>query len=394
MALAIPLLTFLVIILIVGVCASLLSRKIRVPDTLLLLLAGIFIGWVHRSIGSPVELPPVFLVAISLLALSVVVFTSSARLKLRELDSFSVRAVEIALLQVLLFMTILAGFGIWFFQLSIPQALLLASTLIGTSPAVMLTMLSKAKHRVLSLLKLESIVNSPLTVLIPFIIVDIVQGIHPGVTEALFAQSIPFLSKFVAGIGAGILIGIIMMKIARIWYSPLYSPIIMLCAALSTYTLAENVGGNGVLAVTALGVFLGHVQLREKEKVLAFESVLSKILYILVFVLFGTVIELRTEQWFLINVLLFYGIYLVLRYLSILIVTRKDYSFKEMMFMTFSCSKGIASATVAFSLLTLTVFDVRLILDVVIWFILISIVISAIIAYGARYFLGEDVCCD
>ena len=47
-------------------------------------------------------------------------------------------------------------------------------------------------------------------------------------------------------------------------YSEILSPVTLIASTILTYILAEELGGNGVLAVTTLGLFFGNVYIKRK----------------------------------------------------------------------------------------------------------------------------------
>ena len=107
--------------------------------------------------------------------------------------------------------------------------------------AVILSILKETKHKIIELLKIESIINTPITVLLPFIMLDFIQSVDVQVSlQTLSTQIVPFLQQIVTGIGAGLLVGLIIFKLMRKAYSERYSPIAIIVAALLTYLLAEK----------------------------------------------------------------------------------------------------------------------------------------------------------
>jgi len=275
-------------------------------------------------------------------------------------------------------------------------AMMFAALMAGTAPDIVLTMLKNTKNRVVELLKIESILNTPLIVLIPFIILDLYNDYGEGLFFSKFMESIgPFLQQFVAGIGAGALVGIVVFKIMRTKYSEKLSPIALITAALITYILAENLKGNGVLAVTILGLFFGNVYVREKDTLHEFSYMFANSLEILVFILVGIIINFPLNFEFISKSILLFVIYLVIRYISVqLCFSKLNYSFKEKLFMTLNVSKGIAVAVVVFILATYnTTYNIPKlipILDIILAFIIYSIVLSTIVTKLSRNFLGEE----
>ena len=170
---------------------------------------------------------------------------------------------------------------------------------------------------------------------------------------------------------AVIFVGLILFKIVQRAYTEVYSPLAVIVAALLAYVLAENLGGSGVLSVTALGLFFGNVYVKEKAALLTIEGVLTKALFIFVFILIGSVIKIQfTQEFFVTSGLLFLA-YLVVRFMSVVMVTHSDkYRFKEQMFMTLNVPKGIATAAVVFILAVLKIEGMQTVLVMIQHFLL------------------------
>ena len=76
-------LSYIGIILLIGLVLTVIANKIKLPNVLLLLLAGIVIKTLSYK-GSPlIDFPDVFLTSIGILALVTIVFDSSSRFKLK-----------------------------------------------------------------------------------------------------------------------------------------------------------------------------------------------------------------------------------------------------------------------------------------------------------------------
>jgi len=383
-------LTSLAILLVIGILCTILSERLKLPNILLLIIAGIAIGHISYNNSSLIEFSPIFLTCIGILALVMIIFDSSSRLKLKEFDTFSMRALNLFLLLNLIFLTLSVYF---IFNINnVFLAMMFAALMSGTAPDIVLTMLKNTKNRVVELLKIESILNTPLIVLIPFIILDLYNEYGTGLFFSKFIESVgPFLQQFVTGIGAGILVGIVIFKIMRTKYSEKLSPIALITAALITYILAENLKGNGVLAVTTLGLFFGNVYVREKDTLHEFSYMFANSLEILVFILVGIIINFPLNFEFISKSILLFVIYLVIRHISVqLCFSKLNYSFKEKLFMTLNVSKGIAVAVVVFILATYNLPEMIPILDIILAFIIYSIVLSTIVTKLSRNFLGEE----
>jgi NhaP-type Na+/H+ or K+/H+ antiporter len=141
--------------------------------------------------------------------------------------------------------------------------------------------------------------------------------------------------------------------------------------------LAENLGGSGVLAVTALGIFFGNVYVKEKIKLLETESALTKAFLILLFILTGIVIRIPyTAQFFITSGLLF-AAFVVIRFIGTSISLKK-YSWHEKLYITLNAPKGIATITVGFVLAIFNIPEVAIVADMAIAFFLYSIILATI----------------
>ena len=90
---ALVLLTYLAIILLIGLLTSLVSQKLKIPNILLLLFIGMGLGTLTYKGGPLIEFPELFMTGISILALVMIVFDSSSRFNLKRVDYFSLHTL-------------------------------------------------------------------------------------------------------------------------------------------------------------------------------------------------------------------------------------------------------------------------------------------------------------
>src|SRR3989344_4417518 len=79
MAAVLLFLTYLGIILLIGLLTSILSNKLKIPHILLLLLIGIALGKIKYKEGPLIFFPELFLTGISILALVMIVFDAASK---------------------------------------------------------------------------------------------------------------------------------------------------------------------------------------------------------------------------------------------------------------------------------------------------------------------------
>lgn len=386
-------LTYLGIILLVAVLCSIVSNKIKVPNVLLLILVGFGLNQLTYQGEKLISFPPEFLTSIAILALAIIVFDSSSRLKLKELDDFSFKALKLTGLFFVLNLTLLTMAAYLIFDNTILVALLFASLMSGTSPDVVLSILQQSKNKAVELLKIESIINTPLTVLLPFIVFDLIKQVEATFSVTAFiSQILPFLQQIVAGIGSGIVVGLVVFKIMKKYYSARLSPIAVIASTLLTYILAENLKGNGVLAVSTLGLLFGTFYVKEKEHLLDFSLVFSNLLEILVFVFVGLMMSLPFSYMFYVKSLALFSIFLGIRYISVYFSFSKENSLKEIIFMTLNVPKGIAVAVVVFTFLSMlsetALLTISPVIEYSLAFLLYSIILSTVVSIFSSYFIG------
>ncbi|MBD3204252.1 hypothetical protein GF327_08200 [Candidatus Woesearchaeota archaeon] len=405
-------LTDLTILLIIGLFCGIISRKLKIPNMLLLIIAGIILSRIKFE-GTPFfDFSHGFLISISVLTLVMIVFDGSSRFKLKEIDTLSRYALRMVLIFIVLNMLFLTLATMFLFKIqNVILCLIFVSIMSGTDPGSVLSIFKTSTNRVIELLKIESVINTPLMVLIPFILLDLMK-LHVDVLATFIDQINPFLQQIITGVGTGVVIGLIVFRAMKKFYSESLSPLTLVTATLLTYILAETLGGNGVLAVSILGIFFGNFYVKEKSVLQEFSSMLANSLEILVFILVGFIVPITVSWEFLFKSILLFIIMIVLRYISLTLAFFSDHiNFKEKMFMTLNCAKGIAVAVVAFILSketitqyvisggTKQIADVNLteipgtsaILKLMVLFIIYSIILSSLSIRFSHFFIRKKV---
>lgn len=354
--------TYFAFLLGFGVIIANLLKKAKIPDTFFLLLLGLALG--PTVFMNPIVMQYVNIVLVDVnamgtvpdflrvLALILVVFTGTFNLSWKAFKRFSDVSVNLAFIGVVFNTAFLGLFAHLLFGLNPVYALLLGAVVSGTGTGVLYAFeksLSKSR-RALTIIKLESIFNSPLTVLLPIIFLDLVL-LQPGALFEPLKYIAQFWQMIVAGVGTGILIGFAVSKIMRGMLKE-YSSLILFSIALITYALAENVGGSGMLAVATCGLITGNLVLsdREKEEVRRFEDQFSEMLRISVFTLLGAQVMLPTDPNQLLSMFIFFLVVFFSRPIFLIPTLgkqRKKFNRKDLILMSFVAPRGLAAAAMA-----------------------------------------------
>ncbi len=371
------------VLLLIGLICSILALKFKVPDVLLLMLAGLAVGTSYDFSHYD------FLAGLAVFFLVMIIFESTSKFKVTEVLKASPRALKLAsifLVFCIIFLTLFTHLLFSKDLLSGTSFLLsavFAALMSGTSAEAVLTMLKGRREKIIEILKFESILNTPLAVLIPIIILSFHNGsMNTG------SLTLQFLQNIMAGVGAGLVLGIFIFELMKKRYIPQISPLAAVASALFAFVVAEKIGGSGVLSVTTLGLLFGAYQIKEKLEIEKFINIFTAFLKIVVFILLGVIISIPANAIIILKSLLLFAIYILIRF-SAVHFSFKELKKREKWFMALSASKGIAVAVVAFTLVSYNIPGLKEITDLAILFIFYSIITSSITMKFANRFLKK-----
>ncbi|MBN2042876.1 MAG: cation:proton antiporter [Candidatus Aenigmarchaeota archaeon] len=357
--------TYFAFLLGFGVLIANVLKKAKIPDTFFLLLLGLVMGPTVFLSPMITQYMSITLVDVSvmgdipdflrILALILVVFTGTFNLSMRVFQRVSDISVKLAFLGVFfntVFFGIIASF---MFQMNIIYALLLGAVVSGTGTGVLYafeTALSKYK-KVITVIKVESIFNSPLTVLLPILFLDLVY-LEPGALLEPLKYMTIFWQMIAAGVGTGLIIGFAVSKLLKSTLRE-YTPLLVFAIALITYAMAEAVGGSGMLAVAICGLIAGNMVFKdrddkERQEVKQFDDQLSEMLRISVFTLLGAQVALPLGDPMLLMAFIFFLIVFFSRPLFLipsLGKMRQSLSKRDMILMNFVSPRGLSAAAMA-----------------------------------------------
>ena len=385
---ALTYLTSLSLLLLFGLLATLLSKKFRTSNVLLLVLFGLLLQSIFKE-TSVLSFPPIFISIVSIIALSIIVFDGASRFKLKEFDTFSFMGLKLFFVFLMMNLLLITPLIHYLFNFNITSSIVFSTLMSATAFDVLSSLMKKRRNRSIELLELESLLNAPFVVLLPFIFIQLFTNNDISVLWTNPDYLVSFLQQVITGIGTGVLIGIIVFKLMRYKYSENLSPLALLTSVLLTYALAESLQGNGVLAVTVLGLFFGNMYVKKKPLLQEFSSVMASSVEIIVFLLFGMLITLPSNINFITNSILVFIVYLIVRFLSVIVSVPK-YSIQEKLFMTFVMPKGITLAAVAITLLTINP-DFLSMIDLLFLMFIYSLISSVIMIKMSKKWLRMNV---
>lgn len=369
-------LTYLSAILFISIICVIIAKKIHISNILLLILVGIVLGKATYNGAPLIVFEPGVLAVIGVFTLVLIIFNECSKLKLHTFDTLSFGALRLSFVFMAINLFALTFLMHSVYRTPLAIAAIFAAAMAGTDTSAVLLMLKQAKTKALRLLEIESIVDTPLMVIIPFLILEIMS--QPSKPQFV-SYIAPFAQQFITGIGAGLLIALIISKVAAKRYSPMLSPIVLITSALLTYVVAESLGGSGVLAVTTFSVFLGSIHFKHMEKVQEFSAIFTLLLELLVFVLLGVVLKIPLTTQFLVSSLLLFAAFVGIRFVSVHLSFRKQtFTFNERILMTLVMPKGITTAILLLALSTIALPGLQLLLEYGLAFTVYSIILASI----------------
>lgn len=393
---AITYLTGIAILLMLGVLATAVAKRLRASNILFLVVVGLIISNSPFGDYELFSFPSQFMVGLAVLTLAMIVFDGTSRLSLHTVDVNTNKAVEMTLIYLAVNIILVGSLArLLFFDWTLTgvmYALIFAVVMTGTDPGSIFVLLGEVKHKSLDFLRIEAIFNTPIIVVIPFFLFDLLQDVEALSVAATFTTFLgQVLLQVVVGIGAGVLLGIIVFRVMRKYYSETLSPVAIIGSAILTYVLAESLGGNGVLAVGTLGLVFGNTYVKHRGELLDFSNLLTLTLEILVFVLIGLLVSFDFPLMFFLKSLLLFALALVARYVALLITEwGQGIDLKQKLFMTLNMPKGIAVAVVT---LTISVFGAGTddLITLMILFMLYSLVLASVVDRFGKHFIGKEV---
>ena len=379
------------IILGAGSLCSILAQKLKMPDVVLFLLAGIGLGpeltgWIDIRADSALNQ------LILIFGSCYILFDGGAGLKLSVLKKVWITIVTLSTVGVLISVVITGCAASWLLGLPALTALLLGAVVASTDPATLVPVFKQVRirERVAQTVMSESAFNDAMGAIITFSLLGVILGtggrFSPGQAayDLLANATIGVLVGGTLGYAAAFLIAH-----ERFSFLVEYAPLVTLMAVVGAYMSAEDFRASGFMAVFVFGIVLGNkdafgfrMKKQEQAKLQDFILTTSLIMRIFIFVLLGSQVNfalLGTYLWSglaLVGVLMF-----VARPATVFCCTlpdrRAEWSFQEMLFMCWTRETGVIPGALAGILLGMKLPGAEVIAAVTFLAIVVTIVIQA-----------------
>jgi NhaP-type Na+/H+ or K+/H+ antiporter len=339
----------LVLALAVGIFAQSVSRHLRIPGIVLLLLAGACLGpdgldWIDpRSLGMG-------LVAVVELAVAVILFEGGLNLEISRLQREQTPIRRLVTWGALI--TLLGGAlaARWCLDWSWMRSFVFGGLIVVTGPTVVGPLIRnlRLRPRVATVLEAEGVLIDPIGAILAALLLGIaLQGI-----ESIWDAPMLLVISLSFGAIAGLIAGFALAGLLRVrnLVPEGYENIFALSYVLLLYQgCDEIVSHSGILAVTAAGVVVGNLRTRVDRNLREFKDQLTVLLIGLLFVLlaadvrFEDVLALGWRGLAVVGLLV-----LVVRPLNVGLSTLgSELSLRERLFVSWIAPRGIVAAAVA-----------------------------------------------
>ena len=286
-------------LLVVAVAANRLSRLTRVPDIMVLLLAGVALGPVMHWVN-----PDVFqrtLGVIGMLALILILFEGGLELRLREVIQNLPGALLLATACFGLTVYLVAVVTHFLLHFSWIDSLLIGAALGSTSGSVVLPALQQmdSPNYLKVTLTLESSLGEILAVLTVGALVTI-SGTSTLFSGLVVGFSHNVIVDVVLGIGAGIL----WRKLLPFVAEQQFGNALNLGVVLAVFAIGRLAGGSGLLAELIFGLTLSNLPrsphiTRQGARMVAFQAEFTFLVRSFFFVVLGVMAQVISRSYIL-----------------------------------------------------------------------------------------------
>lgn len=377
-------------ILATGAFSGFLAQKIKVPDIVVFLFAGMILG---PEVGGFLDLKADTAInqIILIFGSCYILFDGGASLRLKVLKEVWITILVIATVGVLITTAITGIASYYIFNIPFIVALLLGSTIASTDPATLVPIFKQVriKDRVSQTVMSESAFNDAMGAIITFSILSVAMG-HGEFSVAASLMDL-FKQSLIGILAAGVTGYLAAMLIAHEKYAFLaeYAPVVTLMAVIGAYLGADGLQASGFMAVFVFGIVLGNkdsfgfrVEKGEDAKLEEYILTTSFIMRMFIFILLGSQVDFSLMGRYLIGGVLVVTVFmLIARPITVFVCALPDrrakWSLNELLFMCWTRETGVIPAALAGLLVGMNAPEGRMIASVTFIAILMTIMIQA-----------------
>ena len=378
------------IILSTGTFSGFIAQKIRIPDVVVFLLAGMLLGPAISGLID-IKADSALNQIILIFGSCYILFDGGASLRLKVLKEVWISILIISTLGVLITTAITGIAAHYILGIPLIIALLLGATIASTDPATLVPIFKqiKIKERVAQTVMSESAFNDAMGAIVTFSVLAIAMGTSEF---SLQASLLDLLKQSAFGIMAGGILGYLAaMLIAheKMAFLAEYAPVVSLMAVIGAYLGADGLHASGFMAVFVFGIMIGNKDIfgfkmghEEAEKLDDFIMTTALVMRMFIFILLGSQVDFALMNQYLIGGALVVAIFMLVArpvtvFLCALPDRRAKWQLNELLFMCWTRETGVIPGALAGLLLGMNAPGAKMIASVTFIAILMTILIQA-----------------
>jgi cell volume regulation protein A len=296
-------------ILATGALSGLVAQKLKVPDVVVFLLAGMLVG---PGVSGLVDIPADSMInqLILIFGSCYILFDGGASLKLKVLKEVWITIVIIATVGVIITGAITGLAAYYILGVPMIVALLLGATLASTDPATLVPVFRqvKIKDRVAQTVMSESAFNDAMGAIATFAVLGVAMGkgefsVGSALGELLWQAGLGIVAGGILGWLAAFLIAH-----ERFNFLAEYAPVVSLMAVVGAYMSADGLNASGFMAVFVFGIVLGNKDMfgfamkeHEAEKLEEYVMTTALIMRMFIFILLGAQVNFGLMNQYLVG---------------------------------------------------------------------------------------------
>ncbi|CEO26197.1 cation:proton antiporter [Paraclostridium sordellii] len=376
-------------IVITGIILGKLSEKLKIPDVILYLIAGIVIGPAVLNLIS-VDSFPIENNLILTFGSAFILYEGGREVNLKVLNKVKVSVGLLATLGVII-STVVVGFATnKIFGLPVMTSLLVGGIIASTDPAALIPVFKQVsiKEKIKQTVVSESAFNDAVGAIIVSTLLTIVTSGSFSVGESAKELLIAVFVGIIIGLLVGYVFSVLISdKKWGIFHS--YAPIISILKVVLAYELATLLHGSGYMAVFIVGLIAGNKKLfglwvpeEDFQSEYHFRESIASLCRMSIFVVLGTHVDLGAlSQYWLPSLMVVIVLMFVARPLVVLVCTLFDIKAKwkinDKLFMMWVRETGVIPAALSGIVVSMKVPGYEVISSVVFMTILITLIVQA-----------------
>ncbi len=374
---------------VVGILGGWLSQKVKIPDVVIYLLAGILAGPIFLNVINVTSFPVANEMIISF-GSAFILYEGGREIKLNVLGEVKLTVGLLASIGVVISMLVVAVAVYLVFGIPFNICLLLGAIIASTDPASLIpvfgqvSIVNKLKQTVIS----ESAFNDAVGAILVTTLTSIIVSNSFTLSKSLFQLIIMVVVGALVGIGVGLIAEVVSAEKSYGIFRE-FGPIISVLEVIFAYQIAEHLYGSGYMSVFIAGLISGNkgkFGLWSPEEhfvsALHFRENIATLSRMAIFLVLGSQVDIQSLLKYapraivVVIVLMF-----IARPLAVLICALPDRVAKwrknELLFMMWVRETGVIPAALSGMVVSMNIPDSDMISAVVFMAILVTLLLQA-----------------